>query len=247
MPSAESIVHTAPSGGMSSLPSGFRAIVLGATGAIGAAFVDALSNTPNCEDVVALSRQSEPRLDLEDEHSIETCARALMARAPFHLVIDATGALQIDGFGPEKRIDDLGKNRLLRAFAINSIGPVLVMKHFVPLLPSGSRSIYAKLSARVGSISDNRKGGWYAYRASKAALNMLMRTAAIEFCRKRPEAIFVALQPGTVRSKLSSPYIKGASAMVPETSVALLLNAIDRLPACGQAVFIDYKGGAVPW
>ncbi len=121
------------------------------------------------------------------------------------------------------------------------------MKHFVPLLPTTSRCIFATLSARVGSIGDNRKGGWYGYRASKAALNMLLRTAAIEACRQRPDAVFAALQPGTVRSPLSAPFLSGAEAMDPDDSAALLLDALDALPASGAAVFIDYQGHSIGW
>ena len=125
-------------------------------------------------------------------------------------------------------------------------------------LPSGYKAIvmgatgamggaFVTLSARVGSITDNRKGGWYGYRASKAALNMLLRTAAIEACRQRPEAVFAALQPGTVRSRLSAPFLAGAEAMDPDVSAALLLDALDATPASGEAVFIDYRGRAIDW
>jgi len=179
---------------MKSLPPGFKAIVLGATGAIGGAFEKALRRMPACAGVIGLGRRSDPPFDLEDEASIAACARAVAPGGPFDLIVDATGALHIDGVAPEKRLHDLGADRLSRAFTINAIGPALLMKHFIPLLPAKSRCMFATLSARVGSITDNRKGGWYGYRASKAARNMLLRTAAIEACRQRPEAIFVALQ-----------------------------------------------------
>ena len=232
---------------MDSLPEGFKAVVLGASGAIGGAFVNALSNIPSCSAVSGLSRRSSPSFDIEDEASIARCAEYLKSAAPFHLIVDATGALSIGDQGPEKRIEDLSAERLLRAFMVNSIGPALLMKHFIPLFPLDSRCIFAKLSARVGSISDNRKGGWYGYRASKAALNMFLRTAAVEVCRKRPQAVFVALQPGTVRSRLSAPFLSGVDAMEPETAVRKLLAAIDQLPPSRQAVFIDHDGEPVPW
>jgi NAD(P)-dependent dehydrogenase (short-subunit alcohol dehydrogenase family) len=229
------------------LPEGYRALVLGATGAIGSAFERALSAMPGCAAVIGLARRSGPGFDLEDEASIAACARAVAPRGPFDLIIDATGALTIDGVGPEKRLLDLDAARLARSFAVNAIGPALLLKHFVPLLPTTSRCIFATLSARVGSISDNRKGGWYGYRASKAALNMLLRTAAIEACRQRPEAVFAALQPGTVRSPLSAPFLAGAEAMDPDDSAALLLAALDALPASGAAVFVDYQGRSIDW
>jgi len=230
-----------------SLPPGFKAIVLGATGAIGGAFEKALLRMPACAGVIGLGRQTDPAFDLEDEASIAACARAVAPAGPFDLIVDATGALHIDGVAPEKRLQDLNADRLSRAFTINAIGPALLMKHFTPLLPAKSRCMFATLSARVGSIADNRKGGWYGYRASKAARNMLLRTVAVEACRQRPEAVFVALQPGTVRSRLSAPFAAGADAMDPDVSAALLLGAIDALPARGEAAFIDYRGQPIEW
>jgi NAD(P)-dependent dehydrogenase (short-subunit alcohol dehydrogenase family) len=232
---------------MKSLPAGYRALVLGATGAIGSAFERSLARMPGCAAVIGLGRRSDPGFDLEDEASIAACARAVAPRGPFALIIDATGALTIDGIGPERRLGDLDPARLARAFAVNAIGPALLLKHFIPLLPTKSRCLFATLSARVGSIGDNRKGGWYGYRASKAALNMLLRTAAIEACRQRPEAVFAALQPGTVRSPLSAPFLAGVEAMEPDDSAALLLAALDALPASGAAVFIDHQGHSIEW
>lgn len=232
---------------MKRLPPGFRAIVFGASGALGGAFAGLLRSRPACAEVVALSRATTPAFDLTDEASIRACAATLADRAPFHLLIDATGALTLDGVRPEKRLDDVEAVRLSRAFAVNAIGPALLMKHFVPLLPRRERCIFATLSARVGSIADNRKGGWYGYRASKAALNMLLRTAAIEACRTRPEAVFVALQPGTVRSRLSAAFVAGDDALAPEASAAMLLDVLDAAPAQREALFLDHRGHAVPW
>ena len=232
---------------MKSLPPGFKAIVLGATGAIGGAFEKALLRMPACAGVIGLSRQTDPAFDLEDEASVAACARAVAPGGPFDLIVDATGALHIDGVAPEKRLHDLSADRLSRAFTINAIGPALLMKHFIPLLPAKSRCMFATLSARVGSITDNRKGGWYGYRASKAARNMLLQTAAIEACRQRPQAVFAALQPGTVRSRLSAPFVAGTDAMEPDVSAALLLEALDALPATGAAVFVDYQGRSITW
>lgn len=232
---------------MKSFPEGYRALVLGASGALGSAFERALARLPECAGVIGLGRHTDPGFNLEDEASMAACARAVAPRGPFDLIIDATGALTIDGIGPEKRLRDLDAARLARAFAINAIGPALLLKHFIPLLPSKSRCIFATLSARVGSIGDNRKGGWYGYRASKAARNMLLQTAAIEACRQRPEAVFAALQPGTVRSRLSAPFVAGTDAMEPDVSAALLLDALDALPASGAAVFVDYQGRSIAW
>lgn len=169
------------------------------------------------------------------------------SQGPFHLIIDATGALTIDGRGPEKHLGALKATQLVRAFEVNTIGPALLLKHFMPLLATEQRSIYAKLSARVGSISDNHKGGWYGYRAAKAALNMVLQTAAIEAARKRPQIVVAAMQPGTVASGLSAPFVPAKDCLTPAQSVAGLLGALDDLPAQAAAHFVDYKGESIPW
>ena len=235
---------------MNSLPSDFKAIIFGASGAIGGAFSEALMAVSNCHEVIAISRQTHPDFDIGREETIADVARSLKPLAPFHLMVDATGALHLDGVGPEKRLQDIEGDMLMSAFLVNAIGPALLLKHFVPLLPLEGRCVFAKLSARVGSIADNRKGGWYGYRASKAALNMLLQTTAIEVNRRRPDALLVALQPGTVRSRLTEPFLSDdseTSAMSPPESVDLMLRAIDQLPAARRATFIDYRGEPVPW
>ena len=221
-------------------------MVLGASGALGQAWLELLQADPRCAQVVGLSRQSDPPLVLEDEASLIACAHHLAPVGPLHLVLDATGALTIEGRGPEKRLDELDRAALLRAFEVNAVGPALLLQHLAPLLATGQRVVWAKLSARVGSIEDNAKGGWYGYRASKAALNMLLQTAAIELARKRPLAVVAALQPGTVRSRLSQPFV-GDNALDPSTSAQRLLNVLDTLEPTGRAQFVDHLGQAIPW
>ena len=219
--------------------------MLGASGALGHAFVEALQADVACAEVVGLSRSSQPAFRLEDEASIAAAASTL--HGPFHLIIDATGALTIDGQGPEKHLGALNATQLARSFEVNTIGPALLLKHFLPLLATEQRSIYAKLSARVGSISDNRKGGWYGYRAAKAALNMVLQTTAIEAARKRPHIVVAAMQPGTVASSLSAPFVPAKDCLTSEQSVVGLLSALDDLPAQTGAHFVDYQGAAIPW
>jgi NAD(P)-dependent dehydrogenase (short-subunit alcohol dehydrogenase family) len=231
---------------MLSLPEGYRALVFGASGAIGQAFVQALQSDPRCAKVCGVSRQSSPGLDLLDESSMAACAQTLVAQGPFHLVLDATGALTVNGRGPEKRLDELDAEHLLAALQLNAVGPGLLLKHFVPVLASGQRVIWGKLSARVGSIEDNRKGGWYGYRVAKAALNMLLQTAAIELARRRPLAVVAALQPGTVQSALSQPFV-GDDAMRPEEAAQRLLAVLDALQPTGRAQFVDHQGQSIPW
>jgi len=232
---------------MQSLMSGYRALVIGATGSIGSACVRVLRADLNCSGVVELSRQSESPLMLESEASIAQAAQSVSAQGPFQLILDATGALIIDGQGPEKSLSALNTEGLVRSFQINTIGPALVMKHFIPLLDGKHRAIYAKLSARVGSISDNKKGGWYGYRSAKAALNMMLQTAAIETLRKKPETIFVALQPGTVASRLTTPFVRQEECLEPETSATGMLSAMDALQVAAGAQFIDYAGNKIEW
>ncbi|MFY9136602.1 SDR family NAD(P)-dependent oxidoreductase [Zwartia sp.] len=239
---------------MKTLGQGYRALVIGSSGAIGGAFIMALRADPACAEVVALSRSTHPDFSLENESSIAQVAEGLKSATPFSLIIDATGALTIDGHGPEKSLNALNAERLLRSFQINAVGPALLLKYFLPLLGT-RRAVYAKLSARVGSISDNKKGGWYGYRASKAALNMLLQTAAIEWGRKNPAAVIAALQPGTVQSALSKPFVGQDAALLPQASVEGLLAALDQLgmtsetecPTHKGAYFIDYQGKSIPW
>ncbi|OGB69470.1 MAG: short-chain dehydrogenase [Burkholderiales bacterium RIFOXYC12_FULL_65_23] len=231
---------------MQSLRAGYSALVLGASGAIGQAFVTLLQSDPRCASVTALSRSSQPGFDLSDPASLERLALALAGQGPFQLVIDATGALTLNGRGPEKRLDELDAQALQDAMSVNAIGPALLLKQLLSRLASGERVIWAKLSARVGSLEDNRKGGWYGYRASKAALNMLLQTAAIEIARRRPLAVIAALQPGTVRSGLSQPFV-GEQAQDPLESAGRLLRVLDALEPTGRAQFVDHAGQSIPW
>ena len=231
---------------MLSLPEGYRALVIGASGAIGSALLRQLQSDPRCAAVIGVSRQSLPGLDLLSEARIAACAQALAGQGPLHLVVDATGALTVNGRGPEKRLDELDATHLLDALQLNAVGPGLLLKHMAPLLASGQRVIWGKLSARVGSIEDNRKGGWYGYRAAKAALNMLLQTAAIELARRRPLAVVAALQPGTVQSALSQPFV-GNDALRPEESAQRLLAVLDALQPSGRAQFVDHQGQSIPW
>ncbi len=230
-----------------SLSQPFKALVLGSTGTLGSAFVQALQGCEGCSQVVTVSRTSHAGFALESEESIAQAAAQEKSKGPYSIIVDATGALTIDGKGPEKRLAALNAAQLARAFEINAIGRALILKHFIELLPRQGRCLFAVLSARVGSLSDNKLGGWYGYRASKAAGNMLLQTAAIESHRTRPDAVFVAMQPGTVPSNLSAPFQSGHTTVSATDSVAGLLKAIHELEARPQAWFIDYQGGLIDW
>jgi NAD(P)-dependent dehydrogenase (short-subunit alcohol dehydrogenase family) len=234
---------------MNSLPENGLALVIGASGGIGGALVDALLASRHFSDVIGLSRLSVPGIDITDEASVAHAARAVAARnIPLRLVMVATGILHGDGLAPEKSLRDLDAVALAQSFAINTIGPALVMKHFLPLLPRDGKSVFAALSARVGSIGDNRLGGWYGYRASKSALNQLIRTASVEIGRGRPEAICVALHPGTVATALSAPFAKsGLNIQPPAISAGQILSVIDDLTPADTGQFFDHLGEAIPW
>lgn len=228
-------------------PENFRSLVIGAQGALGSAFVTVLRHRMNCRDVVEISRSRGLDFDLENPQSIEALGSQLAEGGLFHLIIDATGALTIDGTGPEKSLAKLESKSLQRSFMVNTIGPALLLRHLSPLLAAGD-TIYAKLSARVGSIADNQKGGWYGYRSSKAAMNMILQTASIELQRKNARLRVVALQPGTVRSKLSQPFQGGVPVLLePEDSVQGMMTAMLALQPKTGAYFIDYQGQEIPW
>jgi NAD(P)-dependent dehydrogenase (short-subunit alcohol dehydrogenase family) len=233
---------------LSSIPAGGLAVVAGASGGIGSALASLLEDSDQFSKVVRLHRASEPALDLEDEKSIERIASFLKPLGDLRLAIDATGYLHGDTGEPEKTWRNLDAAHMARSFAVNAIGPALMMKHFLPQLSRRGKSVFATLSAKVGSIGDNRLGGWYSYRASKAALNQLVRTAAIELSRARPEAICVALHPGTVATPLSAPFAKsGLDVQTPTEAATAILSCLDRMTPLQTGGFFDNKGNALPW
>lgn len=231
---------------MRSLPGQYHALVIGASGAIGAALVDLLGHSPRCASVRGLHRNSTPQLDFADEDSIAEAARSLAAGPRLHLVINAAGLLHSDAFMPEKRLADLNYAQMQATFQANTFGPALVIRHFAALLDS-ERAIMAMLSAKVGSIGDNRLGGWYSYRASKAALNMLVRTAAIELARSQKNSVLVALHPGTVNSRLSQPFRGGTVGRPARDAAADMLAVLDTLVPADSGAFRSYNGAALPW
>lgn len=231
---------------MSSLPDQFNALVLGASGAIGAAFVDLLSAMPRCASVCGLHRHSTPRLDFTDENSIAEAARELATKPRYHLIINAAGMLHDGNLMPEKRLADLNYQQMQAIFQTNTMGPALVMRHFLPLL-DGDRAIMAMLSAKVGSIGDNQLGGWYSYRASKAALNMLVKTAAIELARNQKHSVLVALHPGTVNSRLSRPFRGELIGRPAHDAASDMLTVLDTLRPSDSGTFLAYDGTRLPW
>lgn len=217
------------------------AVVIGASGGIGRAVADAVQASGVFAVVHRLSR-SVTGFDLEDEASIAASA-AEVAKGPAPtLVFVATGVLH-HGQTPERSYRSLTPEHMMRDFRINAVGPALVAKHFLPLLPRDRRVVFAALSARVGSISDNRLGGWHAYRASKAALNMTLKNLAIEMARTHPLAVIAGLHPGTVDTDLSAPFQKG----VPPEKLFDARYSADRLLSVIEALNPAASGHVFAW
>ncbi|AUW59877.1 short-chain dehydrogenase [Sphingobium sp. SCG-1] len=228
------------------------AVVVGASGGIGRALEAALIEE-GAFDVVhgfARSRPGSQHLDLLDEASIAAAA-AHVARGPAPTcIIIATGLLHSGERGPEKALRDLEPEWLARLYAVNAIGPALVAKHFLPIMPKTGRTVFAALSARVGSINDNRLGGWHGYRASKAALNMLVRNLAIEERRRNDRTIVVTLHPGTVDTTLSRPFqgnVQAGRLFDPERAALQLLDVVEGLKVPDSGKFFDFQGEEIPF
>ncbi|MEB0076068.1 SDR family NAD(P)-dependent oxidoreductase [Pseudomonas sp. CCI3.2] len=230
---------------MNSFGDGYRALVIGASGALGSAFCELLKEDPHCVGVRELGRHGFPRLDLEEPESIAKAAAELAEEAPYQLILHAAGLLHRGEIKPEKSYSAIEDDAFRTVFQVNTLGPALVLRHFLPLLDS--RGAMALLSAKVGSIGDNRLGGWYAYRASKAALNMLIKTAAIELARTCPKSRLLSLHPGTVISGLSQPFRGAAAARPARLAAHELLSLIDQLGPADSGNFFAYDGERLPW
>lgn len=224
------------------------AVVFGSTGGIGSALVEAIERSGQFREVIGLSRRHAIRFDVESEASIAEAAAQVATKGPVGLAINAVGLLHSDDLQPEKTWRGLDAEALARLFAVNAVGPALIMKHFLPLLPRRRRAVFATLSAKVGSIGDNSLGGWYGYRASKAALNQFVRTASIELARKNPHAVCVAVHPGTVDTALSKPFAKtGLPIQTPAEAASQILSTLSEFTYQHTGGFFDRFGRTLPW
>jgi NAD(P)-dependent dehydrogenase (short-subunit alcohol dehydrogenase family) len=219
-----------------------RALVIGSSGGIGAALVAALRGQG--AEVSGLSRSGDA-FDVTDEAAVQAGLAGL--QGPFDTIIVATGALVIDGARPEKSLKSVDPAALSAQFALNAMGPMLVLKHALRLMPRDAPARFGVLSARVGSIGDNSLGGWYAYRAAKAALNQLIHTAAIEVARTHPQAVLALLHPGTVDTPFTASYQPAYEKLTPAQAAEALLRVLAGLRPAQSGGFFDYKGEAVPW
>jgi NAD(P)-dependent dehydrogenase (short-subunit alcohol dehydrogenase family) len=224
-----------------------KALVIGSSGGIGQAMTGRLKADKRFKTVATLSRSADG-LDITDEASVAAAAREMGdTHGVFDLIINATGALTIDGIGPEKTIKAISPDVMMLQFLLNAVGPALLLKHFAPLLPRQGRSVFASLSARVGSIGDNRLGGWISYRAAKAAQNQIIKTASIEIARTHPAAIVVALHPGTVATELSKTFTLGHQTMTPQVAAERLLAVMEGLEFGQTGHFFSYDGSSIDW
>lgn len=229
---------------LSSYGDWLRVAVAGASGGVGGAICDALEGAPNVAEVFRLARSGGGlRVDLTDEATIAAAAETI---GEVDVVICAAGVLHGEGMEPEKTWAALDPAAMARAFAVNATGPALLAKHFLPRLQRGRKAAFAALSARVGSIGDNRLGGWVSYRASKAALNQVIRTFSVELARKRPDALIVGLHPGTVDTALSAPFQGGRDLMTPEESAGHLLRVLDGLGPEDTGGVFAWDGALIP-
>ena len=219
-----------------------RVLIIGASGGIGSALAQAWA--ARGAEVTGLSRAKDG-FDLRDEAGVDAALARL--EPPFARLVVASGALEIDGARPEKTIRAVTAQAMLDQFAVNAVGPALVLRHAARLLPRDAASVCAVLTARVGSIGDNRLGGWTSYRAAKAAANQIVRTTAIELARSHPQAALVALHPGTVATDFTAKYLGRHPAVPPETAAENLLRVIDGLGPEDTGGFFDWAGKAVAW
>lgn len=245
---------------LSSLPASPNVVIVGASGGIGAALTRIVASNLPTATVHAFSRSGvdftaanihSRTLDITDERSIRLGAAGAARDDAIDLVIVATGMLhRFPGLKPEKSMRELNQDAMAEVFAINTIGPALVAKHFLPRMATDEKTVFAVLSARVGSIKDNRLGGWTSYRASKAALNMILRTLAIEQRRRARKSVLAALHPGTVDTGLSKPFqrrVPESQLFTPDRAAVALLGVIDRLTADDSGGFFAWDGTRIDY
>lgn len=255
--------------GLNSYLSPMNSLVVGASGGIGLAFTQQLLSNENAVQVFATYRDSTPsieleklqqdypqklqllRLDITEELQIEAMVKKIRQEVTkLHLVVNCVGLLHEENLQPEKNLRQIQPENLLAYFQVNSIGGILLAKHLLPLFKHSDRSILATISAKVGSIGDNQLGGWYGYRASKAALNMFLKTAAIEYKRSSPRTIIALLHPGTTDTRLSKPFQRNVppeKLFSSDRTVRQLLAVMDKLTEADSGGFFSWDGSRLPW
>ena len=220
-----------------------RALVFGASGGIGQAFSRFLENKLGSENVVNVSRSFDG-FEISDEEKIFKFSESI--EGSFNLIINATGVLQTTEEGPEKTINVVKQKSMIDMMTINAIGPALLLKNFSKKLDKTKFSVFVNLSARVGSITDNRLGGWISYRSSKAALNQIIKTSSIEINRRNKNAICVGLHPGTVKTSFTEKFQNTTETISPEESVEMMMKVVENLSVDDNGYCFAYDGKVIP-
>ncbi len=220
-----------------------RALVFGASGGIGQAFSRFLESKLGSENVVKISRSFDG-FEISDEEKIFKLSESI--EGSFNLIINATGVLQTTEEGPEKTINVVKQKSMIDMMTINAIGPALLLKNFSKKLDKTKFSVFVNLSARVGSITDNRLGGWISYRSSKAALNQIIKTSSIEINRRNKNAICVGLHPGTVKTSFTEKFQNTTETISPDESVKMMMNVVENLSVDDNGYCFAYDGKVIP-
>ena len=220
-----------------------RALVFGASGGIGQAFSRFLENKLGSENVVKISRSFDG-FEISDEEKILKFSESI--EGSFNLIINATGVLQTTEEGPEKTINVVKQKLMIDMMTINAIGPALLLKNFSKKLDKTKFSVFVNLSARVGSITDNRLGGWISYRSSKAALNQIIKTSSIEINRRNKNAICVGLHPGTVKTRFTEKFQNTTETISPDESVKMMMKVVENLSVDDNGYCFAYDGKVIP-
>lgn len=244
---------------LNSFENSLKVVVFGSHGGIGEALVNHLTSQDKVSKIYSYSRSNtsfnnkkiiENHIDIEDENSIKEASEKVSPEDKIDIIIIATGLLQNEEIQPEKSLRDLSINNFLKSYSVNAVGPALIAKHFVPLLNKDRKSVFTAISARVSSISDNYLGGWYAYRASKTALNQIIKTLSIEVARRNKQACIFGLHPGTVDTKLSEPFkanVAEEKLFTPEYAAECLLKVIDERTPKDNGKLFAWDGEEIPY
>jgi NAD(P)-dependent dehydrogenase (short-subunit alcohol dehydrogenase family) len=232
---------------MTSFENNKTALVFGISGGIGKSLFENLKQTKEFSNVIGFCRKTKPGFDITNENYMKSLSHSISNQGNIHLLINATGYLSDQNSLPEKKIEDINYTYLMKSLSTNTIGNAFIIKYFVPLMEHKTKAYFITLSARVSSISDNGLGGWYSYRASKAALNQLIKTASIEFKRKNSSLIFLSLHPGTVETKLSKPFLRNQIRFTADEAAKNILNVYKRFDINNSGNLVDYKGDIIPF
>ena len=224
------------------------AIVIGSSGGIGSSVYRLLKNSEQYDQVLGFNRNSKLKVDITNEQDLQNLKdKILNENLNVKVLFNAVGYLHDVNYFPEKKVENINLNYMKKSFLINSIGSALLIKYIAPLMSDNTNSILACLSARVGSITDNHLGGWYSYRASKAALNQIIKTASIEYKRKKSKLILISLHPGTVATNLSKPFINNKKILSPDNAAKNIINVLDQISPEESGSLIDYNKQKIPF